>query len=165
MAHALAVSEVAVAEGVSEFAAARLVRSSEALCGAQLAVLTRLEGGVLSAAHARVITEEAAALPGACAEEFGIRALARLETRSGRRRTAAEFRRAARDRCVFVRPEPDGMCTLGAFVPAEVGLAAFGRLDALARAQRGADPGEGRTLPQLRAGRGARRRLGRRRRP
>ncbi|WP_415855872.1 DUF222 domain-containing protein [Sinomonas sp. G460-2] len=171
VAHALVVSEVAVTEGISEFAAARLVKSSEALCRAQLAVLDGLEGGELTEAHARVITDETSTLPDELAEEFGIKALGRLETRSGRRRTVSEFRRAVRalrerehpesirarkvratrDRSVYVRPEPDGMCTLSAFVPAEVGLAAFNRLDSLARAQRAADPEDGRTLPQLRA--------------
>ena len=171
LAHALVVSEVAVAEGISEFAAARLVKSSESMCGVQLAVLDGLEGGELTEGHARVITEETSTLRDELAEEFGIEALGRLETRSGRRRTIAEFRRAVRalrerqhpesiverkaratrDRSVCVRPEPDGMCTLSAFVPAEVGLAAINRLDSLARAQRAVDPEDGRTLPQLRA--------------
>ncbi len=169
--HALAVSEVAVAEGISEWAAARLLKASESLCGPQLAVLSRLECGMLSEAHARVITEETATLPADMAEEFGIECLGRLETRSGRRRAAGEFRavvrglrerqhpetirarkaRAMRDRGVWVRPEPDGMCTLNALLPAEVGLAAVGRVDGIARAVRRADPEEGRTLPQLRA--------------
>ncbi|HKU09931.1 MAG TPA: DUF222 domain-containing protein [Sinomonas sp.] len=168
---ALAVSEVAVAGEVSEFAAARLLGAAEALCGAQLAVLDRLEAGDLTEAHARVIADETATLPRAAAELFGIECLSRLETRTGRRRSPGEFRRvvrslrerlhpesvrarkvrAERDRTVWVRPEPDGMCTLAAFMPAEVGLAAFGRLDALARERRDADPEEGRTLPQLRA--------------
>ena len=171
VAHALAVSEVAVAEGISEFAAARLVNASEALCGPQLAVLTRLEGGLLSEAHARVITDETATLPESVAEEFGLECLRRLETRGGRRRAPGEFRkavrslrermhpesvrarrvRAERDRGVWLRPEPDGMCTLSAFLPAEAGLAAFNRVDALARSARAADQEEGRTLPQLRA--------------
>ncbi|MDQ4502397.1 DUF222 domain-containing protein [Sinomonas sp. ASV322] len=168
---ALAVSEVAVAEGISEFAAARLVNSSEALCGPQQAVLSWLEGGVLSEAHARVITDETSTLPEAVAEEFGIECLRRLETRTGRRRTPGEFRkavralrerlhpdsirarrvRAERDRGVWIRPEPDGMCTLTAFLPAELGLAAYNRVDAIARSRRDTESGEGRTLPQLRA--------------
>ncbi|KHL04784.1 hypothetical protein LK10_03955 [Sinomonas humi] len=168
---ALAVSEVAVAGEVSEFVAARLLGAAEALCGAQLAVLARLEAGDLTEAHARVIADETATLPEAVAERFGIECLSRLETRTGRRRSPGEFRkavrslrerlhpesirarkvRAERDRGVWVRPEPDGMCTLSAFVPAEIGLAAFTRLDALARGRRDADPEEGRTLPQLRA--------------
>ncbi|MEA5453866.1 DUF222 domain-containing protein [Sinomonas sp. JGH33] len=168
---ALAVSEVAVAEGISEFAAARLVNTSEALCGPQMAVLSSLEGGVLSEAHARVITDETSTLPEAAAEEFGIECLRRLETRTGRRRTPGEFRkavralrerlhpesirarrvRAERDRGVWIRPEPDGMCTLTAFLPAEIGLASYNRVDALARARRDTASGEGRTLPQLRA--------------
>lgn len=171
LAHALAVSEVAVAQGISEPAAARLVNASELLCGPQLEVLERLECGDLSEAHARAIVDEASTLPEHLAEEFGIKALAKLETRTGRRRAPGEFRRAvrdlrerlhpesiqvrkaraARDRCVTFKPEPDGMCTLTAFLPAEVGLAAFSRLDALARGQQDADPEDGRTLPQLRA--------------
>lgn len=171
LAHALAVSEVAVAQGISEPAAARLVNASEFLCGPQLEVLERLECGDLSEAHARAIVDEASTLPEHLAEEFGIKALAKLETRTGRRRAPGEFRRAvrdlrerlhpesiqvrktraARDRCVTFKPEPDGMCTLTAFLPAEVGLAAFSRLDVLARGQQDADPEDGRTLPQLRA--------------
>jgi hypothetical protein len=168
---ALAVSEVAVAEGIGEQAAARLLTAAQALCGPQLVVLDRLEAGDLTEAHARVITEETATLPTASAERFGILCLSRLETRTGRRRTPAEFRkavrslrerlhpdsvrarraRAERDRGVWLKPEPDGMCTLGAFLPAEVGLAAFNRIDALARARQDEDPEEGRTLAQLRA--------------
>jgi hypothetical protein len=171
LAHALAVSEVAVAEGISESAAARLVTASELLCGPQLEILERLECGDLSEAHARAIVEEASNLPEHLAEEFGIKALAKLETRTGRRRAPGEFRRAvrdlrerlhpetiaarrsraARDRCVTFKPEPDGMCTLTAFMPAEVGLAAFSRLDSLARRQRIADLEDVRTLAQLRA--------------
>ncbi|WP_422934336.1 DUF222 domain-containing protein [Sinomonas sp. P47F7] len=171
LSRALAVSEVAVAEGISEFAAARLVGAAEALCGPQIAVLEGLESGTLTEAHARVVTDETSALPSECAEEFGIAALGRLETRTGRRRTPGEFRkavralrermhpdsirtrkaRAAQERGVWVRPEPDGMCTLSALLPAEIGLAAANRLDTLARAQRRSDPEEGRTLPQLRA--------------
>lgn len=171
LAHALAVAEVAVAEGISEPAAARLVTASEFLCGPQLEVLERLESGDLSEAHARAIVDEAANLPEHLAEEFGIKALAKLETRTGRRRAPGEFRRAVRDlrerlhpetiaarrakaaqdRCVTFRPEPDGMCTLTAFLPAQVGLAVFSRLDSLARSQRDADPDDGRTLAQLRA--------------
>lgn len=171
VARALAVSEVAVAEGISEFAAARLLTAAESLCGPQLIVLDRLEAGVLSEAHAKVITEETAALPGAVAEEFGIQCLHRLDTRTGRRRSPAEFRkavralrerlhptsirdrkvRAERDRGVWVKPEPDGMCTLTAFLPAEVGLAAYNRVDRLGRARRADGTEDGRTLPQLRA--------------
>jgi hypothetical protein len=171
LAHALAVSEVAVAEGISEPAAARLVNASEFLCGPQLEVLERLECGDLAEAHARAIVDEASTLPEHLAEEFGIKALAKLETRTGRRRSPGEFRRAVRDlrerlhpesiqvrkaratrdRCVTFKPEPDGMCVLAAFLPAEVGLAAFSRLDALARSEQDADPEDGRTLPQLRA--------------
>ncbi len=171
MGRALAVSEVAVAEGIGEFAAARLLAAAESLCGVQLAVLDRLEAGMLTEAHACVITDETATLPEAAAGEFGIECLRRLETRTGRRRTPAEFRRAVRalrerlhpesirarrvkaekDRGVWVKPEPDGMCTLTAFLPAQVGLAVHPRVDALARARRDADPQEARTLPQLRA--------------
>ncbi len=168
---ALAVSEVAVAEGIGERAAAKLLDAAESLCGVQLMVLDRLEAGMLTEAHARVITEETATLPESTAGEFGIECLRRLHTRTGRRRTPAEFRaavrslrermhpdsirarrsRAEKDRGVWVKPEPDGMCTLTAYLPAEVGLAAFNRVDALARSQREADPDEARTLPQLRA--------------
>jgi hypothetical protein len=172
LAHALTVSEVAVAEGISEQAAARLVATSEQLCGRQIAALESLESGDLPEAHARILAEEAATLPEASAEAFGVQALGKLETRKGRRRTSAEYRRAvrelrerlhpesirtrrvraARERCVTFRPEPDGMCTLSAFLPAEQGLAAFSRLDAMARsAQQQAEEGEDRTLPQLRA--------------
>lgn len=171
LAHQLAVAEVALAEGISEHAAARLINASQQLCGPQIAALESLESGVLPEAHARVLTEEVATLPESTAEAFGVLALGKLETRKGRRRTAAEFRRAVRelrermhpesirarrvraagDRSVTFKPEPDGMCTVSAFLPAEQGLAAFSRLDHLARSQREAEPDDPRTLPQLRA--------------
>ncbi|MCA4135767.1 hypothetical protein LD110_23465, partial [Arthrobacter sp. M4] len=38
-----------------------------------------------------------------------------------------------RERSVWFTPEPDGMCTLGAYLPAEAGLAIYNGLDHDAR--------------------------------
>ncbi|WP_052207090.1 HNH endonuclease [Sinomonas humi] len=151
--HALAVAEAATTAAVSEAAAARLLQDAADLTETQSHVLEAVQTGTISFQHARVILDQARTLPPEAAEAFGQEALERAVTRSGRRRTPAELRSAlrrlrermhpetiqsrkkaaARDRGIWFAPEPDGMCTLTALLPAEVGLAVFNGLDTDAR--------------------------------
>ncbi|MEA5454605.1 DUF222 domain-containing protein [Sinomonas sp. JGH33] len=180
-AHALAVAEVATGCAVSESAAARDLHDAAALLGDQWAVLDALESTDISPAHARVILDQARTVPAEYAGKFSRTALTRIRTRQGRR-TPSELRTCLRrlreqlhpetlearkaaahaERGVWFSPEPDGMCTLAARLPAETGLAIFNGLDQDARtaAAHTAEVGtrsdpftalELRTLPQLRA--------------
>ncbi len=152
-AHALAVSEVATACAVSEHAAARALHDAADLDGPRWEVLEALEEGEISPEHARVILDQARTVPDDHADIFTRRALHATRTRHGRMRTPAELRTvlrrmrehlhpdtiqarttaARRERSVWFTPEPDGMCTLGAYLPAETGLAIYNGLDHDAR--------------------------------
>ncbi len=152
-AHALAVSEVATACAVSEHAAARALHDAADLDGPRWEVLEALEDGEISPEHARVILDQARTVPDDHADLFTRRALHATRTRHGRMRTPAELRTvlrrmrerlhpdtiqarttaARRERSVWFTPEPDGMCTLGAYLPAETGLAIYNGLDHDAR--------------------------------
>ena len=154
--HAQAVAEVAAAGAVSEHAAARLLHDAADLAGDQWEVLEALEAGEVSPAHVRVILDAARTVPAECAEKFSRAALQRSRTRTGRRRTPGELRTclrklreqmhpetlearrkaAVRERGVWFAPEPDGMCTLTAYLPAETGLAIYTGLDRDARSVR-----------------------------
>ncbi|WP_442858526.1 DUF222 domain-containing protein [Arthrobacter sp. 9AX] len=149
---------------LSEGTAARLLNDAAELTTTHWEVLEALEAGEISEAHARVIVDQARSLPAGLAERFASVALRRAWTRHGRRRTPAELRaclrrlrerlhpespaarkRAAqRERGVWFRAEPDGMCTLSAFLDAEVGLAIYRGLDRDARlaSGRAAEPKE-----------------------
>ncbi|WP_307612655.1 HNH endonuclease signature motif containing protein [Pseudarthrobacter sp. W1I19] len=152
-AHALAVTEVSTACALSEGTAARLLNDASELTGPLWEVLEALEAGDISDAHARIIVDQARSLPDGQAERFASVALRRTRTRHGRRRTPAELRAclrrlreqlhpeslaarkeaARRERGVWFRAEPDGMCTLTAFLTAEVGMAIYSGLDRDAR--------------------------------
>ncbi|HKS02983.1 MAG TPA: DUF222 domain-containing protein [Arthrobacter sp.] len=181
-AHALAVSEVSTACALPEGTAARLLHDASDLTTSQWEVLEAVEAGEISEAHARIILDQVRSLPAGQAERFATVALQRTRTRKGRRRTLSEFRAclrrlrehlhpesltarkeaAQRERGVWFRAEPDGMCTVSAFLTAEVGLAIFNGLDRDARqasvraAELGDAPGlhpapDSRTLAELRA--------------
>ncbi|WP_307612738.1 HNH endonuclease signature motif containing protein [Pseudarthrobacter sp. W1I19] len=152
-AHALAVTEVSTACALSEGTAAGLLSDASELTGPLWEVLEALEAGDISDAHARIIVDQARSLPAGQAERFASVALRRTRTRHGRRRTPAELRAclrrlreqlhpeslaarreaARRERGVWFRAEPDGMCTLSAFLTAEVGMAIYSGLDRDAR--------------------------------
>ena len=152
-AHALAVTEVSTACALSEGTAARLLNDAAELTTSFWEVLEALEAGEISDVHARIIVEQARSLPDGQAERFASIALRRTRTRHGRRRTPAELRAclrrlreqlhpeslaarkeaAQRERGVWFRAEPDGMCTLSAFLTAEVGMAIYSGLDRDAR--------------------------------
>jgi hypothetical protein len=168
-AHALAVTEVSTACALSEGTAARLLNDAAELTTSFWEVLEALEAGEISDVHARIIVEQARSLPDGQAERFASIALRRTRTRHGRRRTPAELRAclrrlreqlhpeslaarkeaAQRERGVWFRAEPDGMCTLSAFLTAEVGLAIYSGLDRDARlaSARAAELQELRDLP------------------
>ncbi|MDQ4490914.1 DUF222 domain-containing protein [Sinomonas sp. ASV486] len=170
VAHALAVTEIATLQETSEATAARLMNLAHELSTTHVAVMEAIESGDITEAHARAIVDQAASLPEEVREAYGIAVLKACRTRTGRLRTPAEFRRAARDlrekmhpesiqtrrraaaqeRGVWQRPEEDGMVTLTALMPAETGMALYRRVDSLARAQH-RTPDEHRTLSQLRA--------------
>ena len=186
-AHALAVTEVATTCALAEGTAARLLSDAGDLGASLWPVLEALEEGNLSGAHARIILELGRSLPAGVMEKFAITAVGRVHTRQGRRRTPSELRTclrrlrenlrpeslstrkaaAHRERGVWFAPEPDGMCTLTARLPAEVGLAIYNGLDhdareagaRLARARAGGLMGEQepqagdcpRTQPEFRA--------------
>ncbi|MDQ1056437.1 hypothetical protein QFZ23_000338 [Arthrobacter globiformis] len=162
-AHALAVSEVSTACALSRGTAARLVNDAADLTTSQWGILEAVEAGEISEAHARIILDQVRSLPAEQAENFAAAALQRTRTRQGRRRTPSELRAclgrlreslhpeslaarkasARRERGVWFSPEPDGMCTLSAFLTAEVGMAIFNGLDRDARlaSARAAEPG------------------------
>ncbi|MFE4545020.1 DUF222 domain-containing protein [Arthrobacter sp. NPDC056727] len=151
--HALAVSEVSTACALTEGTAARSLNDAAELATSQWEVLEAVETGEISEAHARIILDQARSLPVEQAGKFATVALQRTRTRTGRRRTPSEFRAcvrrlrehlhpesitarkesAQRERGVWFSAEPDGMCTLSAFLTAEVGMAIFNGLDRDAR--------------------------------
>ncbi|MFE5837629.1 DUF222 domain-containing protein [Arthrobacter sp. NPDC056493] len=151
--HALAVTEVSTACALSEGTAARFLNDAADLTTAQWEVLEAVQAGEITEAHARVILDQARSLPAEQAEKFATVALRRTRTRQGRRRTTSEFRAclrrlreslhpeslaarkeaAQRERGVWFSAEPDGMCTLSAFLTADVGMAIFNGLDRDAR--------------------------------
>lgn len=165
-AHAVAVSEVSTACALAEGAAARLLNDAADLTTSQWEVLEAVQAGEITEAHARVILDQARSLPAGQAEKFATLALQRTRTRQGRRRTPSELRTclrrlrerlhpesltarkeaAQRERGVWFSAEPDGMCTLTAFLTAEVGMAIFNGLDRDAR-QASARAAEFRGLP------------------
>lgn len=171
VARALTVAEVATAQAVSEHAASRIVALAESLAGPLRPVRDMLAAGALSEGHVRIIAQQAEGIDAEKVDEFVRLAIARLRTRAGRMRTVQEFRpvlvrlreksepesvtrrrqQATKERGVWFRPESDGMCTLTACVPAEVGLGLYSAVDTAARSHRTAFPDDPRNLAQLRA--------------
>ncbi|GAB3272230.1 hypothetical protein GCM10027449_08630 [Sinomonas notoginsengisoli] len=171
VARALAVAEIATAQSVSEYAAFRVVALAESLAGPLRQVRDLLAAGALSEGHARIIAQQTEGLAAQDVDEFVRLAVARLRTRSGRMRTVQEFRpvaqrlreksdpeswarrrkQATRERGVWFRPEADGMCTLTALLPAEVGVGLYAAVDTAARSHRAVFPDDPRTWAQLRA--------------
>lgn len=168
----------AEARGVSEFAAdeiaARLrlpraavqTRLAEAvdLTTRLPATLAALRAGRICRARARAVVQHTAT----CTPEAA-RAVEEHVLRRAPDQTAAQLRpcvqrrvlrvepaaaaarhaRARAHRAVWLRPEPDGMATLGVHLPAQDAMSVFGALDGRARAARAA--GDARPLDALRA--------------
>ena len=131
--------------------AGRRVDTARALTGSFPATLAALAAGAISATQALILVQELAGLAAtdpaaAAAAETSLLARAPTQTaaqtrRAARRRAAtadpaalaARARAAAAGRGVFLRPEPDGMATLCAVLPALEAMAAYRVLDTAAR--------------------------------
>jgi hypothetical protein len=164
MARRLLVSELAALLRVPGNSAARLVAESRTLVESLPITLGALSQGDISYGHARVVVDNAEALPEAARGSFETAVLpaarrlnaARFadharrtrerehpESLSSRRRTALERRSVA------VEPARDGMAWLSIYGSAEKVLAMDDRLDRLTAALR--SPDDPRTFAQLRA--------------
>ncbi|NQX12751.1 DUF222 domain-containing protein [Microbacteriaceae bacterium VKM Ac-2855] len=158
-------AEFAVALGVSEWVASRELERAQllvedlpltraALADARMRwdagqVICDVAGGLDRSCRA-ALDERAVELAGELTPAQLKKALQQLreildETPLAERHAAAKTRRN-----VWVTPEQDGMATLSALLPAPVAVAAFNRLDRIARAARDLE-GEERSLSQLRA--------------
>ncbi|WP_194395693.1 HNH endonuclease signature motif containing protein [Microbacterium atlanticum] len=163
-----AAAELAVCAGLSEATVRTLAFRVETLRQRCPRVWTAFASGQVSEHNANVVAQHAASLPDTAPDSWadydaqvldGSRRMPppkfRLRARLVRERVHPEsvdqrHRRAAEDRREWFTAEPDGMATLSIFGPAADVLAAHRRADAHARHLR-AQPGEERTLAQLRA--------------
>ncbi|KQQ08601.1 HNH endonuclease signature motif containing protein [Rathayibacter sp. Leaf296] len=174
-------AEIAVALGVSERAASRLLEQAQLLVEDLPRTRAALAEARILWESGEVICAVASTLPADSRAEFDERAVesALLSTPTQLRRVVARLRdelheqplaqrhaRAREDRSVWISPEIDGMATLCALLPATVAFGAYHRLDRIARSLRGGAAGgapdgapdeagtrigDERTLAQLRA--------------
>ncbi|MFF2346582.1 DUF222 domain-containing protein [Pseudarthrobacter sp. NPDC058119] len=167
-------AEVGCVLALGPRAASSFLATSHAVVKELPLTLKGLRAGSLSWGHAVVMADEAACLDagGAAALEAHFmdpdvpdRARGcpigdmpahrfKVKARTWRERHHAEsiekrHAKGVADRRVEFRPDQDGMAWLSACLPADQALAGWNRLTAAARGVQG--PGEGRTLPQLRA--------------
>lgn len=164
MAFRLVASELGALLSLPPLTAQRLVLDSFTLCSECPAVLADLEAGRLSYRKAQIICSTVVSLPEPTriklenlllSEANGLTA-AQLERKARRlyegmvpeAELAVRHRRARNDRRVTLEPQQDGMCFLGARLPAPEGQAIFTGLTACARSEQ-AD-GDPRTMDQLR---------------
>jgi hypothetical protein len=157
-------AEVGLMARVAARTARARVDDAVALAERLPATMAALSAGEISLSSARAIAEEtlgldASLLPAAerqvlarAAERTtgqiraqAKRVVARLDAEALRRRAE----QARRQRAVTLLPEPDGMATLSAYLPAHQAVAAFGAVDAFARQTGGA--GDERPLDARRA--------------
>ncbi|MCW2521767.1 MAG: endonuclease [Frankiales bacterium] len=167
--------EVAAALRLSAVTAAGRLADAALIAHDLPQTLTALRDGRITAAHARAVADTAADLPAAVRAELEHRVLPKAEiqtpaqTRQVLRRAALQLdpraaeerhQAAAADRHVRLTPEPDGMATLSAYLPApdaQACLYALNRLaarsDHSASGEGGLDHGQGagRTVGQRRA--------------
>ncbi|MBV9141908.1 MAG: DUF222 domain-containing protein [Pseudonocardiales bacterium] len=158
-AHDSAVAEVGLMLRVSAGTAAARVGDAWSLCTRLPGTLAALEQGRITLAKARIIDTETTNLADehTAAVEHQVLATAQKQTpgqlRAATRRAvltadpaAARKRaeRARRERGVRMWPEPDGMATLSAYLPAEDAVGVFAVLDEYAR--HSAVPGDERTV-------------------
>ncbi|OOB89531.1 HNH endonuclease signature motif containing protein [Rathayibacter sp. VKM Ac-2630] len=174
-------AEIAVALGVSERAASRLLEQAQLLVEDLPRTRAALAEARILWESGEVICAVASTLPAGSRAEFDERAaeaalsstptqlrrvVARLRDELHEQPLAQRHARAREDRSVWVSPEIDGMATLCALLPATVALGAYHRLDRIARSLRdgaadrapggaadeaGTRIGDERTLAQLRA--------------
>ncbi|MGH3938949.1 MAG: DUF222 domain-containing protein [Pseudonocardiaceae bacterium] len=158
-AHESAVAEVGLMLRVSARTAARRVGDAWSLCARLPATLTALESGRITLAKARVVDGETLNLSPEHTALVEQKVLAKApdqtpgQLRAATRRAvlstdpaAARERaeRARRERGVRMWPEPDGMATLSAYLPAADAVGVFAVLDEYAR--RAGFAGDKRTL-------------------
>ena len=162
--HRELVFEVACALRIPEATADRLFAESQRLVHLLPETHAALRDGEISYRHAQVMVEQTSTLPDEAVADFEREALPFAKTL-----TVAKFARVVRkkreslhpqsiadrrekgvaERRVWVDPQPDGMAYLGAYLGAEVAIAAYGRLTEIANGQNA--PGDDRTLTQKRA--------------
>lgn len=153
--------EVALALRLSPRTAGKRLHAARMLHRSLLGTAALLEQGAVSWPHALVMVEECTGLPDTTIAAVEARVLARAPIQ-----TAAQFGRSVRraviacadvsaelacavaktERGVWLRPEPDGMATLTAFLPAAEARAAFTRIDDAARKTADTIDADGRTL-------------------
>ena len=160
-----AASEVGALLCLPPLTAQRLMAESQTLAADCPETLARLEDGRLTYGQAQAIARVVAGLGGEDRERVEQMMLgkakdltpAQLE-RIGRRhrdallteaQLARQHRQARAERSVWLRPEPEGMVQLSAFLPAAQGQGIYGMLTTAARGEQAA--GDPRTLNQLRA--------------
>ncbi len=147
-AHDSAVAEVGLMLRVSARTAAARVGDAWSLCTRLPGTLAALERGRITLAKARILDAETANLSPEHTAQVEQQVLAKAgqqtpgQLRTAARRavltadpTAAQKRaeRARRERGVRMWPEPDGMATLSAYLPAEDAVGVFAVLDEHAR--------------------------------
>ncbi|VXB85671.1 hypothetical protein ARTHRO9AX_20081 [Arthrobacter sp. 9AX] len=167
-------AEIGALLSLGSRAAGAFLSASHALVGELPLTVSALQDGAITWQHALVMVDEAVGLDraGAAALEAqfldpdvprpataalvgempAYRFRARARTWRERHHAASIEKRHARgvaDRRVEFRPEPDGMASLSAYLPAGQATAVWNRLTAAGRGLQG--PGAGRTLTQLRA--------------
>lgn len=157
--------EVAAALRITEFAAARLLATAEALVDRYPALLDSLASARITERHVELLVESLDQLGARVAGDTIRRALAVAEgesvgtLRRFLRRMVDEATEASlaerhvealRRRRILVEPADDGMAWLMALMPAVEAHAAHGRITAMAKVLAGRE-GEERTLDQLRA--------------
>ncbi|MGO4105797.1 DUF222 domain-containing protein, partial [Leifsonia sp. YAF41] len=163
-AHRVFVSEIGALLRVPQPSASRLIDDSQTLVRELPGTRAALEAGTISYRHAQVILDQAKTLPAevrAAFEEAVLPHAFRLPAGQLRRKAVALRERLhpdsirARKRAVTAERRlafeaaPDGMAWLNLFGPAADVLAAFTRVDEIARRRQ--HPTDPRTLAQLRA--------------
>ncbi|GAA3863768.1 hypothetical protein GCM10022381_04640 [Leifsonia kafniensis] len=163
-AHLIFVREVSARFNMPTPTASHLIDESQTLVHELPATLAALENGSISYRHAQVIMDQARTLPPevrAAFEQALLPDALRLPAPQLRRKAialrermhpdsiTARKRAALAERRLAFEAAPDGMAWLNLFGPAADVLAAFNRVDAVARRRQG--PTEPRTLTQLRA--------------
>ena len=156
--------QIGLARHMSPAAAARQLTAADALATELPDVLALLRRGQISEWVAQIVVRETVSLPTPVRRGIGadlapdLPAMGPRQAEAAARRLSyqadpaaimARGRTARADRRVGIRPAPDTMAVLSAFLPAEQGIAAWANLDRHARSRR-AD-GDPRTLGQVMA--------------
>jgi len=162
-----AIADLAVRLALSENTVRNFESQAATMMSRTPVTWEKFRWGEVSASNARTVAELAASLPddgaGFAAFDAAVsdlasrlaparfRALARKVREQVVSETADERHESRRaERRVLFEPDLDGMAWISAYLPAEVATPAMARLEAEA-ARLAGEPGETRTLPQLRA--------------